>query len=283
MTMPIALPYGLRDVKLVAYPTLAADVLGASLVDLPNAQTMSFNDTEEYTDLRGDDKLVTSHGQGAQVEWELTSGGISFAAHSILAGGEVVESGVAPNQRRRYRKLSGDQRPFFTAIGQSISDSGGDMHAIIWCCRSTDSVEGQFSDTEFMVPSVSGTGFPCRVPTGLVDGDSILDAVYDFVQHETIAAIVAPVLDTPVAPTVTSLSDITGPAAGGEIIRVFGTGFTGVVSVAFTATNAPEFEVISPFEMIVLTPAKAAGVSNLRVTNGAGQSATAPANVYTYV
>jgi hypothetical protein len=282
MTMPIALPYGLRDVKLIAYPTLAADVLGVSLVDLPNAQTMSFNDTEEYTDLRGDDKLVTSHGQGAQVEWELTSGGISFAAYSILAGGEVVESGIAPNQRRRFRKLSSDQRPFFTAVGQSISDSGGDMHAVLWTCRSTDNIEGQFQDTEFMVPSVSGTGFPCRV-NGVVDGDTILDAVYDFVQHETIAAITAPVLDTPAVPTVTALSDVTGPAAGGEIVRVYGTGFTGVVSVAMTATAVPEWEIVSPFEMIILTPAKTAGPSNVRVTNGAGQSAIAAGNLYTYV
>ncbi len=282
MTMPIALPYGLRDVKLIAYPTLAADVLGSSLVDLPNAQTMSFNDTEEYTDLRGDDKLVTSHGQGAQTEWELTSGGISFAAHSILAGGEVVESGISPNQRRRFRKLSGDQRPFFIAVGQSISDSGGDMHAILWCCRATDNVEGQFQDTEFMVPSVSGTGFPCRV-NGVVDGDSILDAVYDFVQHEQVVAITAPALDTPTAPTVTGLSDITGPAAGGEIVRVYGTGFTGVSAVNMTATAVTEYEIVSPFEMIILTPAKTAGPANVRVTNGAGQSATAPANVYTYV
>lgn len=282
MPLGTSLPYGLRDVKLVKYTNLEANVFGSVLVDLPNSRTFSFTDSEEYTELRGDDKLVTSHGQGTSVEWEIESGGISFAAHAILAGGVVVESGISPNQVKRYRKKSSDQRPFFTTIGQSISDAGGDFQGILWLCRSTGNVEGELADGEFLVPGVSGTGFPCRV-AGNVAGMEITDSVYDFVQSETIGNILAPALDTPSVPVVDSLSDITGPQAGGEVVRVFGSGFVGVTAVHLAAVPATDFEVISPYEIVLITPPTTAGAKNVRVTNPTGQSATAAGNVYTYV
>lgn len=178
--------------KLVQYTTLAATAFGVTAVDLPNAQVFEFNDTEDYDDLRGDDSLVTSHGQGSQIAWTLGNGGISFAAMAILAGGTVTQSGVTPNQLVFLRKNVADQRPFFVGIGQAISDSGGDMHAICWLCKSTGNVEGKFEDTNFYIPGASGIGYPCRV-TGTVQTVAIAGAVYDLVQHETITAIVAPV------------------------------------------------------------------------------------------
>lgn len=194
MTLGTTLPYGLRDVKILPYATLAASAFGTTLIDLPNAQTMQFNETEDYDELRGDDKTVTSHGKGAEVDWELDSGGISFEAMAAISGGIVVASGTTPSQKKRLRKSTNVQRPFFVAIGQSISDAGGDMHCILWLCRATGNIEASFKDGEFTIPSVSGTGFPCRV-SGLVDAAEILDSVYDWVQHETITAIAAPVID----------------------------------------------------------------------------------------
>lgn len=281
MALGTTLPYGLRDIKLIQYPSLEATSFGSTLVDLPNARTMSFNDTEEYTELRGDDKLVTSHGQGSQVEWEIESGGYSFAAHAIVAGGVVVETGIAPNQRKRYRKKSSDQRPFFMAVGQAISDSGGDMHTILWLCRATGDVEGQMQDAEFVTPSISGTGFPCRV-AGMVAGIDIQDSVYDFVQNETITSITAPALDAAAVPAVYALSDTGGTTTGGELVIVSGERFTGVTTVTVGGTNATDFEVQSPFQLALITPAHAAGAANVIVTNGTGPSVTGPQTVYTY-
>lgn len=281
MALGTSLPYGLRDIKLVQYPTLEATSFGSVLTDLPIARTFSFNDTEEYTDLRGDDALQTSHGQGSQVEWEIESGGISFAAHAILAGGTVTETGISPNQVKRFRKKTTDQRPFFTAIGQAISDSGGDFKAYVWRCRSTGNVEGELADGEFLIPSMSGTGFGSKV-SGMVAGTEILDSVYDFVQSETIASTVAPTLDTPAAPIIYSLSDTGGPTTGGEIIIVNGYGFTGVTTVTVGGTNATDFEVVSPYRLDLITPAKTAGVHQVVVTNGTGASATGAQTAYTY-
>ena len=64
------LPYGLRDIKLTSYTTDAATTLASTSVDLPYARTLSFSEAEEFTELRGDDQVVTTRGQGASVEWE---------------------------------------------------------------------------------------------------------------------------------------------------------------------------------------------------------------------
>lgn len=282
MSLGTALPYGLRDIKLVQYPDLAATTFGSVLTDLPNARKFSFNDTEDYDDLRGDDMLVTSHGQGAQTEWELESGGISFAAHAILAGGVVVETGITPNQVKRFRKKTTDQRPFFTVLGQAISDAGGDFHGIVYLCRATGNVEAELADTNFMIPGMSGIGYPCRA-SGMVSGLEINGTVYDFVQHETITALTAPVLDTPAAPVIYSISDTGGTIAGGEIVFLTGYGFTGTVSVTVGGTAATDFEVESPFRLALQTPAHAAGAANIIVTNGTGASPAGPPAVYTYV
>lgn len=185
MTAPVTLPYGMRDVKLTKYTDASGTVLDTVSVDLPNMQTFSFSEKEEFQELRGDDKIVAIRGKGANVDWQLESGGISFAAWNIIAGGTTILSGVTPNRTWTMRKHSSDQRPYFKAEGQAISDSGGDMHAVVYRCRSNDTVEGAFKDGEFFITVAKGLGLP------LLTGD----VLYDFVQNETAVTIPA----TPVA------------------------------------------------------------------------------------
>lgn len=282
MALGYALPFGLRDVKLVQYVSLNRDVFGNTLIDLPVSRKFSFNDTEDFEDLRGDDILYSSHGQGSQVDWELESGGISFAAYAAIAGGVVVETGITPNQVKRYRKKTTDARPFFTAIGQAMNDNGGDFQGIVWACRATDKIESELGDGEFLIPSISGTGFPCMV-NGLVAGTEINGSVYDFVQRETAGVIAAPGLDTPVAPVIYSISDNGGPIAGGEIIQLYGYGFTGATAVTVGGTAATDWEVQNNQQLTLITPAHAAGASNIIVTTPAGASAAGAPAIYTYV
>lgn len=191
MTMPTALPFGIRDIKLIPYTTLAADVLDDAMVDLPYARTLSFTEAEDFEDLRGDDQLVTSHGSGASVEWEIESGGISLEAWAILSGGEVTVSGVAPALVKTFRKRVTDQKPFFMIIGQAISDSGGDFHTIIYRAKVTDSLEGSFEDQSFFLTAGSGIGYG----SWRLDPADEFGVVYDFVQHSSITAITIPPVD----------------------------------------------------------------------------------------
>lgn len=188
MTSPnTALPYGMRDVKLTPYDDASGSELGSTSIDLPNMQTMSFSEAEEYTELRGDDRVVAIRGQGALVEWELEAGGIDFRAWEVLTGGEVILSGIAPNRTWTLRKRSTDARPYFRAEGRAISDSGGDVHAVIYRARANDTVEGEFADGEFFITSASGQGLPML--------NEEFDLLYDLVLNET----ATPIPTTPVA------------------------------------------------------------------------------------
>lgn len=180
--LPTSLPFGIRDIKLTRYTDGTATVLDTTVVDLPVARTLSFTEAEDFTDLEGDDELAATHGSGPHVEFDVESGGISFYAWSVFSGGTVTESGVAPNRIRRIRKNTSQERPYFKAEGQSMSDSGGDLHCVIWRAKVTDNIEGEFANGEFMMTSCSGKGLGSKMPSN--EGD-----LYDFVQNETATEI----------------------------------------------------------------------------------------------
>lgn len=178
----IALPYGLRDTKVTPYTDDTNTVLDASLTDVPNARTLSFSEAEDFEELRGDDKLVAIRGKGAQVEWEMESGGISLPAYKAMAGGTIATSGVTPNTVTTFTKKVTDQRPYFKAEGQAINDNGGDFHTILYRSRASDSLEGEMGDGSFWLTKASGQTLP-----SLITGAE--DVLYDFVINETATAI----------------------------------------------------------------------------------------------
>jgi hypothetical protein len=178
----ISLPFGLRDIKITPYTDATATVLAGASIDFPNARTLTFAEAEDFEDLRGDDSLIASHGSGPNVEWELEGGGVSFEAVAAMYGGTVLNSGVTPNQIKTLRKLRTDVRPYFRIEGQSISDSGGDLHIVIYRAKATDNLTGELGDGQFFLTGASGKGF-----YNLVAGQP--DRVWDFVQNETAVAI----------------------------------------------------------------------------------------------
>lgn len=183
MTMPIPLPYGLRDVKITPYTDATATALSGSSVDLPNGRTFEFAESEDFEELRGDDSLVAVHGNGPIVNWSLEGGGYSPQAVQAMYGGTITTTGTTPNRIVKLRKLKTDQRPYFKVEGQIISDSGGDVHAVVWRCKATDDFSGTFADGQFFLTGASGQGLGCLI----AGGD--FGAVWDLVQNETATAI----------------------------------------------------------------------------------------------
>lgn len=157
-----ALPYGLRDVKLTPYN--AAGVLGTP-VDLPASRTLSYTDSEDFEELRGDDEVQAERGSGPGISWDLESGGISLPAYAVIAGGTTVASGVTPSQTVTYTKNKADVRPYFKIEGQSIADNIGDVHIVFLRARATGDVGGEFGDGSFFLTSGSGKAYP-DVTTG---------------------------------------------------------------------------------------------------------------------
>ena len=173
----IPLPYGLRDVKVRTMPS-GSEVPGAA-VDLPNARTFSFAEAEAFDELRGDDGLRAVHGRGPTVNWSLEGGGISLEAVKAIFGGTITETGVTPNQKKTFKKLGSDSRPYFQVEGQAISDSGGDFHCTVYKARATGDFSGEMSDGNFWLTGAQGQGLP----------RSSDDVLYTFLQNETATAI----------------------------------------------------------------------------------------------
>jgi hypothetical protein len=87
------------------------------------------------------------------------------------------------------------------------------------------------------------------------------------------------------APTVTGVAPNQGLPAGGNIITITGTNFTGATVVRFGAVAVPRtavFRVDSPTQITVTVPPHAAGVVDITVTTPSGTSAVVAADRYTY-
>lgn len=180
MPWDTALPFGMRDTRLTPYTSDLATTLGTSADD-PNARTLSFSESEDYEELRGDDKVIGIRGKGAAVEWEMEHGGISIPAYKNMNGGTTATTGVSPAQVTTYTKKVTDVRPYFKAEGQSISDQGGDFHVVLFKSRASGSLEGELGDGAFWLTKASGATLPATLT-------SEVDTLYKFILNETVTA-----------------------------------------------------------------------------------------------
>jgi uncharacterized protein YkwD len=93
------------------------------------------------------------------------------------------------------------------------------------------------------------------------------------------------------APSVTSVSPVAGPTAGGTPVTITGCGFTGATGVKFGAAAASSFTFVTDTQVTAVSPAQAAGSIDVTVTTALGTSAAStrdkfqfqPPSVYTAV
>jgi hypothetical protein len=172
------LPYGLRDLKVA---TLSNTGVKGTLVDLPNGQTLEFNETTSEQELRGDDVIKATRTTVEAVEWTLDAGGINFEAMVVMAGGTVSTTGTTPNIKKQWRRLEGESYPDFFLEGQALSESGGDHHTVLHRCKA-NKISGTHQDQEFWVSHAEGKGI------GTLTAANV-GAVWDMVANETTTAI----------------------------------------------------------------------------------------------
>lgn len=85
----------------------------------------------------------------------------------------------------------------------------------------------------------------------------------------------------PVTPLVASMSPSSGPAAGGTVVVLTGTSFTGATAVTFSSTPATTFTVNNSTTITATAPANAPGAAGVTVTTAAGTSTAGV--TFTYV
>ncbi|SCB46735.1 Putative Ig domain-containing protein, partial [Rhizobium miluonense] len=84
------------------------------------------------------------------------------------------------------------------------------------------------------------------------------------------------------APTISSISPLSGPATGGTTVTITGTDLTAATAVTFGATAAAGFTVNSATSITATAPA-GTGTVDVRVTTPGGTSATSAADQFTYI
>ena len=82
-------------------------------------------------------------------------------------------------------------------------------------------------------------------------------------------------------PVITSIAPISGPAAGGTIVTLTGTGFTGALAVGFGSTDASALSVMSDTTMVAVSP-PGTGTINVTVVTPNGRSAVNAAVQFGY-
>ena len=84
-------------------------------------------------------------------------------------------------------------------------------------------------------------------------------------------------------PTVTGLSPTHGNIAGGTVVTITGTGFTGATAVRFGGTTTTVFTFVNDTTITATSPAHIAGAHNVFVVTPGGISATnSPGDLFTY-
>ncbi|HWE01815.1 MAG TPA: IPT/TIG domain-containing protein [Tepidisphaeraceae bacterium] len=104
--------------------------------------------------------------------------------------------------------------------------------------------------------------------------------------HQTLVAapsaanVIKPAI--PMASTITGISPANGSPAGGTVVTITGTNFTGATAVMFGATSATSFMVNSATSITATTPPEAMGAVDVTVTTTIGTSATSPADQFSF-
>jgi hypothetical protein len=170
-----------------------------------------------------------------------------------------------------------DAAPTVTGVTPPNGVPAGGYMAIISGTNFVAGATVKFGNTAATVSSVnSPTSITVTVPpgAGTVDvmvttpgGASVINSSDQFIYVAV--------------PTVTSVAPNAGLPAGGTVVTIIGTGFTGATAVMFGATAATTFTVNSPTSITATSPVGTSTV-NITVTTPGGTSATNAGDQFSY-
>lgn len=158
---PDTKPYGLHRLWITGYTDVDGTILADTSYRLPLARTLAFTENEDTDTLDGDDRAAAAiQGKGSTVSGTLEGGGLDLTTLAIIAGAQLIESGVGPTLKRTVRKRGSDQRPYWRVEGQVISNGGGDNVIRIFRCKANGKIALDSKYGAFMVPSIDFMGTP---------------------------------------------------------------------------------------------------------------------------
>jgi len=168
MTIGNAMPFGLRDVKVV-------NSTGTAYATLPAAKTMTVTPRMAGGELTGSDRIASVVAYPIGADLTLEGGGIPFNALAIITGKTATLEGVSPGQTLTLAVEAGDVMPYFKAYGRAVGEGQDDVHCKVFKCKA-NKLEGSFAENTFIITKCSGVALP---------DDS--GKIYEWVQNETAA------------------------------------------------------------------------------------------------
>jgi surface antigen len=144
--------------------------------------------------------------------------------------------------------------------------------------RFTGSTRVTFGDTVATFTVLSPTSIRATAPAHAAGVVSVRVSS----ANGTSAATAATAYEFEAVPTVTSLTPVTGPPAGGTVVTLTGTGFTRATSVTFGTTTTTKVVRVSATTLRVTTPPHASGPVDVRVTTPGGTSPAGTGARYAY-
>lgn len=164
-------PFGLRELRVQ---------VGATNIALSPAQTAQVTETLITAELTGDDSIVAVHAFPIKAEGQITAGGVPLAAWALMTGRTIGSAGSTPTRVNTMPVAKGDQFPYFKLYGRSVADDGGDIWIVLYKCKLSEGMSGQFAYGEFRTSGFSFTAVPDSANS---------DKIFDVVQHETTVAV----------------------------------------------------------------------------------------------
>jgi IPT/TIG domain len=170
-------------------------------------------------------------------------------------------------------------RPVITGLSPSSGPASGGTLVTITGVGFTHAIGVEFGTSAASFTVVSDTTITAESPAGT----GTVDVSVDFREYKTPQTTADLFLykNVAVAPKVTGISPSSGLSAGGTLVTITGTGFTGATKVDFGKTPASGLVVQNDTTIIVHSPA-GTGVAHVTVITPDGTSATSSADLFTY-
>ncbi len=192
---------------------------------------------------------------GAPSDVPVTVGGLSQAADVSAGGSHMLAYGEAIPTVTMVSPSSGP-----TTGGATVTITGLNL-------LGASAVKfGSAPAASFTVESASSIKATAPAGTGTVD-------VTVTTESGTSPGGPADRFTYKLAPAVTKLSPVSGPASGGTSVTITGTELAGATTVSFGGTPAASFKVLSSTSITAVAPAGASGYADVRVGGVGGTSA----------
>ena len=231
---------------------------------------------------------VTITGTGFTGATSVTFGGAVAASYTVVSGTQItavtpagpaglagIEVATAGGTAVKASSYTYIPAPVTASVSPNAGPNAGGTAVTITGTGFTGATSVTFggtaavsytivSDTQITAVTPAGIAGPTDITVTTAGGTGTKTAGYNYIP----------------VPSIASVSPDAGPNAGGTVVMITGTGFTGATSVTFGGTAAVSYTIVSDTQITAVTPWGDAGPADITVTTAGGTGTKTAA--YTY-